>query len=357
MFTRFVCALILSGTAFAILSDRGDGCAAIPRRGQSIRIANESAIIVWDAKTKTQHFIRRATFETASPDFGFLVPTPARPVLAEIADHAFRTLDDLTRPKVEERSGRIEPIFCCCFFSCAQRKETMAPAVRVLDTQTVGGFDTAVLEADDADALTQWLATNGYPSSPGLMSWVAPYLAEHWKITAFKIAQDPKTGRPVQSSAVRMTFHTDRPYFPYREPEEKASESGSRRARLLRIFFVGDTRFDGQLGTVSWHAEVPWANRMPDDVRTELIAQAGVPPEHVCPEAWLTTFEDPATARPGGEDVYFTPVEAPTPVVPRPIIHQSPPVLIPIELVVLGILFVGWLILRRARRRLPPEAA
>jgi len=29
-------------------------------------------IIVWDEATHTQHFIRRATFDTAAPDFGFL---------------------------------------------------------------------------------------------------------------------------------------------------------------------------------------------------------------------------------------------------------------------------------------------
>src|SRR4051794_2669758 len=74
------------------------GCAAAWRRGEKVRVASESAIIVWDAAGKTQHFIRRARFETKARDFGFLVPTPTRPELAEASDGAFDLLERLTRP-------------------------------------------------------------------------------------------------------------------------------------------------------------------------------------------------------------------------------------------------------------------
>ncbi|MFO0618419.1 MAG: hypothetical protein U0414_37845 [Polyangiaceae bacterium] len=43
-------------------------------RGAEVAIANEEAGIVWDAKTKTEHFIRTARFVSS---FGFLVPTPS----------------------------------------------------------------------------------------------------------------------------------------------------------------------------------------------------------------------------------------------------------------------------------------
>src|SRR5262245_11035888 len=74
-------------------------CAPAPRPGQYVRIAEESAIIIWDEKTRTQHFIRRATFDTDAPDFGFLVPTPAEPALAEVSDSVFNDLEYLIRPK------------------------------------------------------------------------------------------------------------------------------------------------------------------------------------------------------------------------------------------------------------------
>lgn len=61
-----------------LIPEIGRACAPAPRPGQFVRIAEESAIVIWDETTRTQHFIRRATFDTDAPDFGFLVPTPNR---------------------------------------------------------------------------------------------------------------------------------------------------------------------------------------------------------------------------------------------------------------------------------------
>ena len=36
-----------------------DACAPVMGRGEQVRIASESALIVYDEKTKTEHFIRR----------------------------------------------------------------------------------------------------------------------------------------------------------------------------------------------------------------------------------------------------------------------------------------------------------
>jgi hypothetical protein len=81
-------------------------CAAAPPAGAAVAISAESAIIVWDEATKTEHFIRRASFETSAKDFGFLVPTPAKPELAEASDDAFSELEDLIRPEVVTRTER-----------------------------------------------------------------------------------------------------------------------------------------------------------------------------------------------------------------------------------------------------------
>src|ERR1019366_3826961 len=77
-----VSCVLLAGLTFNLLPADAEGCAAIRRSDRPddyIRIAEESAIIVWDPVKKIEHFIRRATFDTKSPDFGFLVPTPAVP--------------------------------------------------------------------------------------------------------------------------------------------------------------------------------------------------------------------------------------------------------------------------------------
>jgi hypothetical protein len=253
---------------------QAQGCAAAWRGYAPVAIAEEGAVIIWDAARKIQHFIRWAGFETTGPDFGFLVPTPTQPTLADAPNSVFDLMETWTAPKtVERREMVLAPALC--MFGCGKSDYTAksaTDAVRVLDRQRVGGFDAAVLEADDAEALRLWLDKHGYVARPELISWLGPYLADRWKITAFKIAHDAKTGRRVQTTPVRMTFRTERPFFPYREPEEtKDTETAHPRGRLLRVFFIGDQRVEGMLGNDRWTVGVPWSNALSDAQRAEVI--------------------------------------------------------------------------------------
>src|SRR5947209_2668282 len=78
-------------------------CAPAMRRGEehSVEIAGETALIVWDEKARKQHFIRRASFQAQVPYFGFVVPTPTQPELAEAPDEVFTRLEDWTKPEVK----------------------------------------------------------------------------------------------------------------------------------------------------------------------------------------------------------------------------------------------------------------
>src|SRR5436309_2687127 len=116
------CALLSTSLAVAIfllslLPSGADGCAAIGRADEPpIRIAQESAIIIWDPVKKVEHFIRHATFDTKSPDFGFLVPTPTMPIvpLGEVGNAAFNVMSVWTRPKIVTRNEyHFDPILCC----------------------------------------------------------------------------------------------------------------------------------------------------------------------------------------------------------------------------------------------------
>src|SRR5262252_1646567 len=77
-----------------------EACAPVMREGGRVAIASESALIVYDEKTKTEHFIRRGTFDTRVPYFGFLVPTPTKPEIEAVPDDVFTMLGDWTKPKV-----------------------------------------------------------------------------------------------------------------------------------------------------------------------------------------------------------------------------------------------------------------
>jgi hypothetical protein len=105
-----------------------------------------------------------------------------------------------------------------------------------------------------------------------------------------------------------MSFETDRPFFPYREPEGKKprkEDVGERThdGRLLRVFFVADTRMDARLGQAAWHAQVAYADQLTDEQRRQLAKETGVAEAEIPTTAWLTTLEDRASPRPGKDDV------------------------------------------------------
>ena len=81
-------------------------CAPVPPANQSVEIADENAIIIWDSSSQTEHLNRRATFNTEAKDFGFLVPTPSQPQLVESDDTAFAESSRITAPKVVSKRER-----------------------------------------------------------------------------------------------------------------------------------------------------------------------------------------------------------------------------------------------------------
>lgn len=306
------------------------GCGVAVPRGGRVDVATETAVIVWDEAARTEHFIRTASFSTTSAEFGFLVPTPTEPELAEASADGFRALEAATAPRtvVEYRN----PEFGCGMSQSASFKAVGASPgeVQVLGRQRVGMFDAAKLRAGDPQALHRWLADNGYDARPELERWLKVYTENKWVVTAFKVASDVKEppavpGRPaplsVAGSVVRMSFQTDRPFFPYREPEDqRAADPGAPHLpRLLRVYFLADARSDGRLGdgSAGWPGRAVWANRL-DRGPLDAVVKAGkLPGDLAGRDWWLTEFEDHSSPRPGTDELYFvrspdqSPVERP----------------------------------------------
>ena len=137
-------------------------------------------------------------------------------------------------------------------------------------------------------------------------------------LTAFKVAAG-RTGAAL--APVRMSFQTDRPFYPYREPV-----AGPRPAaepphpRLLRVYFVAPTgRSAGALGSdpAGWPGRTAWADKLAAGQLAGVVDTAKLP----AGELWLTEFEDLSSPRPGTDEVYFAPAADPTP------IHRPPHVI------------------------------
>jgi hypothetical protein len=386
---------VLAAAAFAALAgaavvldpgQHASACCPAYSPGDTVRIADQKILVVWDAENKTEHFVRQADFVSDADGFGFLVPTPTRPQLAEADAAVFARLEDAIRPEVKTvvdyRLGAPtllqhflwRPLGLPRSADLVSKSAGSRAPVRVLERTRVAGLDAAVLEADDPEALVRWLGLNGYGARPALIEWSRPYVEAGWKVTAFKYAAGgadaegqtegadaPARARRASTAAVRMSFQTDTPLFPYRVPTDQLQSaeltiadtpryerlrSARRLESALRVFFVGPERVEGSFGEAQspWRRELRYANARAD--AAELLAGAAPGGAVDTDGAWLTAFDD--MAWPGGtEDLWFRSAEQQASYVPVVTRRRSVAIPLPLDVLAVGGLFV-WL--RRRRR-------
>jgi hypothetical protein len=311
------CALTLA-VCLAVLVplEPAKGCGTAKRKDDPpVLIATEAALIVWDAKKKKQHFIRRASFETKAPYFGFLVPTPTKPddPLTEVSDELFTSLEDWTKPKTRKEYGFEDPPEG----GCGGEKKDKAPAVEVLAKGSVAGLEYSMLKASDPKDLGAWLKKHEYDWTPAEEKWIAPYVQKGWVVTAFQNKKDKASDPHLSMKAVRMSFTTDEPFFPYREPTE-AGWKADRPDRLLRIYLVADKRMEAKLSMANpltgktftgsnkrRKSGTAWANPLTGEQSREIANNlgGGVSLED---GAWLTVIDDYSEVRQDA-DLYFSP--------------------------------------------------
>lgn len=326
-------------------------CATAPRPGERVDLAQEEAILVWDPDTRTEHFIRRAVFGTEAQSFGFLVPTPTRPEVAEADDAAFDRLAQAILPRqvTETRTEVIwAPLLGALVWLGASPRGTaraipdagVSPAaVTVLERKKVAGYDVAVLEATDPTALAGWLRENGFASTPTLQEWAAPYVQKGWKFTAFRY--DGESLGELATGAVRLSFQTPSPFFPYREPASQPQEVPA--PRLLRVYLLTSERNTGVLGG-EWPR--PWKVWHRFSASVEEPVLEGLPYRK---SRWLDVYEDSQSPRPGTDDLFFGPSADPRAIVPAPEVRTVTN-RIPVPLDLLALLAAWWFIARRRRR-------
>jgi hypothetical protein len=165
-----------------------------------------------------------------------------------------------------------------------------------------------------------------------------------------KIVKDRPEAKRVATTAVRMPCQAEKPFCPYREPEDQRPAGAGVSPRLLRVFFLGAGRVQGTLGAKgkAWPGQVVWANKVSAADREKLLDLLKLPKD-TPPAAWhLTEFEDRSTPRPGSDDVFFGPTDDPAPVErPPSILFVSRP--LPDD--VMAYALVAFLLTPWARRR------
>ena len=82
--------------------------------GKPVVNADQTVVSLWDPETKTEHFIRQASFKSDATDFAFLIPTPHEPELEESGNEAFPFLAKVTEPEIQKVPRPSAGVSCGC---------------------------------------------------------------------------------------------------------------------------------------------------------------------------------------------------------------------------------------------------
>ncbi len=222
-------ATTLVGGALALPSPAA-ACGAAYPNGSYVELSREQTLIVWDAEKKTEHFVRKPTFDGDPKAFGFFVPTPTVPVIKKEDDAIFERVRHLLEVPRPATTGEA-------------RGTAAAPAggaghVDVVQTVVIDGFQVVTLAATDENALGDWLAKNQFVDKPALRAWAKTYTDKHWLINAMRYEGNGTGGKhgALETPTLRLSFTTDAPFYPYTEVENDAAD---RKAFLDRAGPIG----------------------------------------------------------------------------------------------------------------------
>jgi hypothetical protein len=333
------------------------GCAVLQRPGifSLSSIEGEKAVIIWDEAHKTEHFIRQANISTTEPDLGFLVPTPQTPQLVAADPAIFDFAAEEARPELVAEVVYDTPLTIvgplamgplAAFAAGWENREgepptvtamRQRPPVQVISQEDVGDYRAAILQADDVESLADWLKENGYSWTADDKEWLKPYVAAKWKITAFKLMKKPGAASSSSSQkpgflatqAIRMSFSTDRPFYPYSEPGDlEGKQLADPAGRTLSVAILSNERMTGGIADSWWPGYLQYAG---PSTKTKgeadqwlRLAKLNDPKNPATVPPHLTYFIDASNPRPGTADVYFSPDPDQTPVETE-VDHSLPP--------------------------------
>lgn len=228
---------VLIGASLMALPAGASACATAHGNWSNVMLTSEQAVIMWDPVTRMEHFIRRAEFDSNAKDYGFIVPVPNVPTIKEVSDSPF---DWLFKLLPAPRGGFAKP---------AGGAGSQAGAVTVHSVQRIGDYEVAVLSGTKAVAVTNWIKDNGYSNRSALTDWIDHYVQKKWKFAAFKFLNKEKG--LASTKAIRISFKTAYPYYPYKAPKDDWPEN---KFKPMFVYFVSDTEYDARF----LHSRTPW---------------------------------------------------------------------------------------------------
>jgi hypothetical protein len=321
------------------VSDAAACGVAVPA-GSFARVMKERTLIVWDEASKTEHFVRKPTFDGDPASFAFFVPTPETPQAAKSDDAIFDRLHTLVSPQQSMAGGG----------GGRSVAGGGAPEVTVTQTVKIGEYELVSLKASDANALGDWLKKHGYVDRPEVRAWTKTYVSRGWIINAMKYAgSKTKERSSLDVPTIRLSFHIAAPFYPYSEPPEDAKEKAEfakrwcksnapecspfTTRRSLEVFLVARKSMQGMIDGRTQGPRMARSVRVTNASLAEALGDTKGWFDTNAEKTWVVThledspqFWGGILARPTSEDLDFVSYDIPPPVPLKGVEGYVPPV-------------------------------
>ena len=183
------------------------GCGIfLPKEG-TVGITQERAIIRWDGQTEDIVMALQVQGDATEAAWIMPVPSPAQVKLGDPRMLDF--LQDYTKPR-EETVYEILPMIG------ALGEGASGSAVTLLDRREIGLYDVSTLAANDAQALTDWLNTNGYKFPSNASQIFQTYVEQKWYYIAARVSPNKASSVKGELDPLWLTFKSDRVIYPMR---------------------------------------------------------------------------------------------------------------------------------------------
>jgi hypothetical protein len=211
------------------------GCFAIPTPATPVVQAGERILFAHEGDQVIAYI--QIKYQGAADQFGWIVPLPSVPTLEIGTDELFDTLDTTTLPQYlltrtqqfcgggsvsytssgggcggpfsNASSSAPAPDLGVAFDAAAAGSDMGSPIV--VTQASIGPYDYAVLKADDATALLQWLSDNRYVVPTGTMDVLTPYIHPNGYFLALKLRGGQSTG---DIAPIILHYTSDLPMIP-----------------------------------------------------------------------------------------------------------------------------------------------
>ena len=168
---------------------QADGMLVAPKfvwdKHKDINEPTQKAIMVYD--NGREDLILQVKYEGPVDEFGWLIPVPNLPTVQKGSMKCFYELSQYTQRHFEwghQRSRTKSDAMTLGMDSAGAKPE---PPVKVIETKTVGAYETAVLSTKDSGALEKWLETNHFYFPTNRTGVLDAYVKEHWYFIAVKV--------------------------------------------------------------------------------------------------------------------------------------------------------------------------